>query len=111
MGYNFFMQEIVQNVITSLKTAFNSSFDDFEGMYLYGSQARGDFHKDSDIDIVAVFKAENKEKRRIIWRIVSKIEYDFGVNIDLHPMTKEDLEKNTIFHKQVVEKGLFYDAA
>lgn len=80
-------------------------------MYLYGSQARGDFRKDSDIDIVAVFGAENKEKRRIIWRIVSKVEYDFGVNIDLHPMTKQDLEKNTIFHSQVVEKGLFYDAA
>ena len=105
------MQEIVKNVITSLKTAFNSSFDDFEGMYLYGSQARGDFRKDSDIDIVAVFKVENKEKRRAIWRIVSKVEYDFSVSIDLHPMTKQDLEKNTIFHSQVVEKGLFYAAA
>ena len=105
------MQEIVKNVITSLKTAFNSSFDDFEGMYLYGSQARGDFRKDSDIDIVAVFKEENKEKRRASWRIVSKVEYDFSVSIDLHPMTKQDLEKNTIFHRQVVEKGLFYAAA
>lgn len=68
-----FMQEIVQDVITDLKTSFNSSFDDFEGMYLYGSQARGDFNKDSDIDIAAVFKEENKEKRRLIWRIVSRV--------------------------------------
>lgn len=68
-----FMKEIVQDVITALKTSFNSSFDDFEGMYLYGSQARGDFNKDSDIDIVAVFKEENKEKRRLIWRIVSRV--------------------------------------
>lgn len=109
--YNRFMQEIVQNVITALKNSFNSSFDDFEGMYLYGSQARGDFNKDSDIDIVAVFKEENKEKRRLIWRIVSKVEYDFDVSIDLHPMTKESLEENTVFYNQVVEKGLFYDAA
>ena len=95
--YNEFMQETVQNVITALKTAFNSSFEDFEGMYLYGSQARGDFNKDSDIDIVAVFKEENKEKRRLIWRIVSKVEYDFDVSIDLHPMTKESLEKIQFF--------------
>ena len=105
------MQEIVQDVITALKTSFNSSFDDFEGMYLYGSQARGDFNKnkDSDIDIVAVFKEENKEKRRLIWRIVSRVEYDFDVSIDLHPMTKESLEKNTVFHNQVVENGIFFD--
>ena len=109
--YNEFMQETVQNVITALKTAFNSSFEDFEGMYLYGSQARGDFNKDSDIDIVAVFKEENKEKRRLIWRIVSRVEYDFDVSIDLHPMTKESLEKYTIFNNHVVEKGLFHDAA
>ena len=91
------MQEIVQDVITALKTSFNSSFDDFEGMYLYGSQAKGDFNKDSDIDIVAVFKEENKEKRRLIWRIVSKVEYDFDVSIDLHPMTKKSLEKKYNF--------------
>ena len=103
------MQEIVQDVITALKTSFNSSFDDFEGMYLYGSQARVDFNKDSDIDIVAVFKEENKAKRRLIWRIVSRVEYDFDVSIDLHPMTKESLEKNTVFHNQVVESGIFFD--
>lgn len=55
------MQEIVQDVITALKTAFNSSFDDFEGMYLYGSQARGDFNKDSDIDIVLFLRKQVKK--------------------------------------------------
>lgn len=59
--HNRFMQEIVQDVITALKTAFNSSFDDFEGMYLYGSQARGDFNKDSDIDIVLFLRKQVKK--------------------------------------------------
>ena len=59
--HNRFMQEIVQDVITALKTAFNSSFDDFEGMYLYGSQARGDFNKDSDIDIVLFLRKKVKK--------------------------------------------------
>ena len=59
--HNRFMQEIVQDVITALKTAFNSSFDDFEGMYLYGSQTRGDFNKDSDIDIVLFLRKKVKK--------------------------------------------------
>lgn len=105
------MNETVKKIITALKNELKSSFNDFEGMYLYGSHADGTYNKESDIDIVAVFGEENKEKRRIIWRIVSKIEYDFNVDIDLHPMTRQELEKNCIFYEQVVSKGKFYEAA
>lgn len=102
---------MIKKIINALKNNFKSSFNDFEGMYLYGSQADNTYRNDSDIDIIAVFKEENKEKRRLIWRIVSKIEYDFNVNIDLHPMTREQLEANCIFYEQVVGKGKFYEAA
>jgi hypothetical protein len=30
---------------------------------------------------------------------------------DLHPMTREELERNPVFHDEVVNKGIFYDAA
>ncbi|MDR0822369.1 MAG: nucleotidyltransferase domain-containing protein [Endomicrobium sp.] len=108
------MDAQINNLVQELKENLQNSFNDFEGLYVYGSQAKGTAHKDSDIDVVILLKDNDRQKRNIIWDIASQLDYkyyDYGMSLDLHPMTREELERNYVFHNEVVNKGIFYAAA
>ena len=105
------MNEKIHQLIEELKTALRNSFDDFEGLYLYGSQVNGISNENSDIDIVVIIDAKAKEKRYAIWSIVSLLNYKYDMLLDLQPMTRQELERNYIFYNEVVNKGIFYAAA
>ena len=105
------MDKKTLQVIETLNKKLKETFKDFKGAYLYGSKAKGISTTDSDIDIVAIFSSVHRDKRMTIWGIVGKIEAEMDVFIDLHPMTIEDLERNAIYYDQVVNNGIFYEAA
>ena len=104
------MQKQVEEAINLLITALNKHFDDFHGLYLHGIFTDGKPHKDEDIELVAIFEAEDKYKREIIWPIVGKIETELSIFIDLHPITMAELEKDEDFYDDVVKQGIFFDA-
>jgi len=98
--------------IEVLNKALKESFNDFKGAYVYGSKVNGSHVTDSDIDVVAIFlHPVDRKKRMDIWGIVGRIEAKMDVFLDLHPMTREELERNLIYYDAVVNKGIFYDAA
>ena len=105
------MNNITKQVITELNKKLSETFNDFKGAYLYGSQVNGTSNPESDIDVVAIFVNVDRNKRMDIWGIVGKIEAEMDVFIDLHPMTQQDLEQNPIYYEQVVNNGIFYEAA
>jgi uncharacterized protein len=48
----------LKNILTQLRSHFEQIYDSrLVTMVLYGSQARGDAHPDSDIDVLVVLKA------------------------------------------------------
>lgn len=97
------VQEIAQKLRDKLK-----QYDDFQGLYLYGSQVKGTAEPHSDVDIVAIFKQDpNYDKRRSIFGEVLDIELDYDIFIDFHPMTENELNLNYIFFNEI-KKGLFY---
>ncbi|MDR1168048.1 MAG: nucleotidyltransferase domain-containing protein [Heliobacteriaceae bacterium] len=98
----------VDKIAQKLKTVLQDAFDDFEGLYLFGSHAKENAADESDIDIVAVLDVLNREKFRSVLAIAAQFVYDYGVYIDMHPMTRKELEHNYIFHNEVVNKGIFY---
>jgi predicted nucleotidyltransferase len=104
------LNEKTQKVVCELRDELKKSLKGFECLYVYGSQVRGDYHKDSDIDVVAIL---NKPfvwgDRNPIWTKVSELEYKHDVCIDLQPYTREELELNYIYHDEVVNKGIFYE--
>lgn len=102
------MQKFVQETINMLSKEFSAKFDDFGGIYLYGSYATGVYSGDDDIGLVAIFETEDKAKREIIWPIVGKVETELNVYIDLHPITMDELKKDEEFYDEVVNKGIFY---
>ncbi|MDR0822722.1 MAG: nucleotidyltransferase domain-containing protein [Endomicrobium sp.] len=110
------MKEKVNELAKELRTSLQTSLEDFEGLYVFGSQAKGNAQKDSDVDVVVLVKkdSEDSKKRSVIWNIVSQLDYkyyDDGLVLDLHPMTRQELERNYFFHDEVVNKGVFYAAA
>lgn len=102
------MQKYVEEAINLLSEAFRRHFDDFHGLYLYGTFTDGKGHPDEDIQIVAIFDTEDKHKRELIWPIVGKVETDLDVFIDLHPITMGELKKDEEFYDEVVNKGIFF---
>jgi len=106
------LQPIVDDVANRLRDALKDSIVDFEGLYVYGSQVRGDATEDSDVDIVVLFGQRYFWMPEAYINILSDLMADYyeKVSLDILDYTREDLEKNYIFHNEVVNKGVFYEA-
>lgn len=76
-------------------------FEDYKGLYLFGSHIDGKDHDGEDIEIVAIFEIEDKSKREQIWPIIGKIETDLDVCIDLYPYTMNDFKQDEEIYDEV----------
>lgn len=103
------MQKEVEEAINLLIKAFKKHFDDFHGIYLYGIFTDDKEHQGEDIELVALFDAEDRSKREMIWPIVGKIETDLDIFIDLTPISQEEFKKNKDFYDEVTQTGVFFD--
>jgi predicted nucleotidyltransferase len=97
-------------LIKELNSRIYEQYKDFKGCYLYGSIAKGTAHKDSDIDLVAIFDYIDWNKDFELGGIICELMYKYDVYIDLHSYTKDSLSKNPIYYNEVVNKGVFYEA-
>jgi len=102
------MKAKVKKIVQDLRTALQNAIDDFEGLYLFGSQVTGEAGKNSDIDIVILFKNSRFWQPLDYHKILSRIEYEYDTALDTLSMTREELERDYYFHKEVVDKGIFY---
>lgn len=67
-------------------------------IFLYGSYARGDFHKESDIDLLVLVKKDklsNQEEKAIRYSLY-EIEIDLGTIISPIIYTENNWEKRSI---------------
>ncbi len=102
----------INKIIKKIIKEISSKFSDFEGIYFYGSRAVGNYSSTSDYDMIFMFKnGYDFEKERELASIIIDFELENDIFIDHHPMTKEELERNPYFYKEVVNKGLYYEAA
>lgn len=101
----------ISEVIKELNSRIKEKYSDFKGSYLYGSRARGDYREDSDVDVVAIFDEVNRDKEMEIYGICGELDYKYDVVISLQPYTYQRLEKNWVYHNEVVNKGIYFGAA
>ena len=69
---------------------------DLVSIILYGSYARGDYQKDSDIDIVAIVKGDREKLQRElkkVWDISSDLELEYGTIVSPTVIPFEEFEK------------------
>jgi len=104
------MKQIVDEIAKKLRDALQEAIKDFEGLYVFGSQVRGDAAKDSDVDIVVLFGQDSFYQPDIYYDILSQMRYDYYdiIDIDILPYTRKELQRNYSFHDEVVNKGVFY---
>ena len=98
--------------IKELNSRIKAKYPDFRGSYLFGSYARGDFHKDSDIDIVLLFDEKHDyDEEKNIFGLIGDLDYKCDFILMPITYTMKELKRNNVFHDEVVNKGIYYDAA
>lgn len=69
-----------QKALKEFKTALQKKFGPrLVLLQLFGSKARGDFHQDSDLDVLVVLKNMNKKDKYFIYDLVFEISIKFDV--------------------------------
>jgi predicted nucleotidyltransferase len=104
------------DLINIIIDRFSQKFDDFKGLYLFGSRTNDTFTDESDYDIVLIFDRLNHEKDLRISNIITKIEYEKDIFIDYKLFTTTGSKSidyirkniNPIFIKEAIDNGLYY---
>ena len=72
---------------------------------LYGSYARGDYQKDSDIDIVAIVQGDREKLQqglKSVWDISSDLELEYGTIVSEYEKYKNDLP----YYRNIESEGV-----
>jgi predicted nucleotidyltransferase len=90
---------IVQQYAKALKDRF-----DFQKVILFGSHARGNPHKDSDIDIAIVFSNyDNRIDRQVE---LMKLTRQIDTRIEPHPFRESEFNVSNPFVNEIVTNGM-----
>ena len=103
------MTRTVDEVILILSKSLRKRFEDFKGIYLFGTFLDGKQHDGEDIELVALFEIDDQSKREEIWPIIGKIETDLDVCIDLYPYTDAEFKQDEELYEEVMKNGVFYN--
>lgn len=57
---------------------------------LFGSKAKGNFSKDSDIDILIILKKVNENQKNKIYNLVLEMLHKYGVYLSVHIYSKKE---------------------
>ncbi len=91
-----------------------SVFGELKTAYLYGSYARGDFHSESDVDILLTVDKTQEQisKCRMAVADISSalsLEYDVTVSIAVKPAEQFEKYQNVLpFYRNVIKEGIKY---
>lgn len=87
-----------------------SKYEDFKGLYVYGSRIYGNPRPDSDLDMVAVFekKLPYQESLDVTGEVLD-IEIETDIIIGFFKMTEEELKINPTFFEEI-QRGIYYAA-
>lgn len=82
------------------------NYEDFEGLYLYGSQAKESASPESDIDIAAIFNTDRTYDKSIGSKVYD-LELKYDVVIDFQRITPNYLQIDYIYEREL-KKGIYY---
>jgi predicted nucleotidyltransferase len=101
----------IDKIINEISHELKSKYDDFRGIYLFGSYSRNEQHKDSDIDIAILFDREIEWKfRDEIIGIIAEYNVKYDIIFDIHVFSIEDiLYPITPLRENIKNEGIVYE--
>jgi uncharacterized protein len=100
----------VSLALAELKHALHITYGDrLQGVYLYGSYARGDFHAGSDVDVLVVLAGQVRPAKEIdrVNEAVSEISLRYDLLIAIYPTSVDWLlKRQSPFFKNVRREGI-----
>ena len=100
------LNKILEKFTEEMRSIFGEKLIE---LILFGSYARGDYHENSDIDIMIIADIEEKDVMRYVYLMSEalsdlSIEYDIMISPIIEPLIKYESYKNTIPFLQKVQK-------
>lgn len=89
-------------------------FSNIKDAYLYGSYARGDYHSESDVDILLIVDLEQQEiskHRMAVASVSSRLSLEYGVTVSVTVKAASQFYKYRAilpFYKNVLSEGISY---
>jgi predicted nucleotidyltransferase len=74
---------------------------------MFGSQARGDATKYSDIDLLVILPSTDRQTRKLVSNVAWEVGFDAGKIISTFPTTRSEMRRYAIspFYKAVKREG------
>jgi uncharacterized protein len=93
---------------TEVRTRLSNALGQPVKVIMYGSQARGNATKYSDIDLLVIVPSTDKKTRKTISNITWEIGFDAGKVISAIPTTADEMKYYSIlpFYKNVKREGI-----
>lgn len=102
------MLPAVQKVANEYKSMLQSLYGkDFVELIVFGSHARGDFHKESDVDFAVVLRPSKIRVAEEIFKtapISTQLELKYGIMLSTLPVSEEKKNNSTQFVYQDIRK-------
>jgi predicted nucleotidyltransferase len=92
------VKEEIGRIVNQFASQLKANHIEYDSLFLFGSYAKGNFHKDSDVDIAVI--SPQFGKNRLIERIkLMKISSKIDDRIEPHPVSLKDWQEGW---KQIV---------
>jgi predicted nucleotidyltransferase len=100
----------IDSIIKELSAELKSKYPDYEGLYLFGSRARGNSNEESDYDFALAFNHDiNWQFKKEIISFVAMYDIKYQILIDVHVYKLNDiLNPITPFRQNVFREGIYY---
>ena len=93
-----------------VKKAMDNYADKIDSIILFGSVARGEAKRNSDVDILVITNGDSFEMQRLISGIVVEILLETGIYVSVKVLSKEEYELlrdiDSLFYRNLSEEGI-----
>lgn len=104
------------DIVNKINLVLSHKFNDYSGIYFFGSRTTDFYSESSDYDVVLVFSSLDYEKQMEIAGIIGRIEYEEKVTIDYKVLTssgKRSIDHirnnvNPTFIQQAIDNGYYF---
>lgn len=81
-----------------------SKYYSIEGVYLFGSYAKGTNHEDSDIDVAIIINSDNNAFDLMVELMM--LTQNIDLRIEPHPIKTKDFEEGNPFVQEIIDTGI-----